>query len=112
MIVPENVAPGQRFVAVIPQNQENDDEDASLNPHIGTKGRPPLGLTPIPEIQSSIFNRICFLWVTPLLFISGKKTLEKADLWTTPEFNSATRVTNEMQHTYSEAKVLVLHVSL
>lgn len=108
MIVPENVAPGQRFVTIIPQNQEDEDTDTSLNPHTGTKGRPPLGLIPIPEIQSSLFNRMCFLWVTPLLCASGKKTLEKADLWTTPAFNSAARVVNEMQHTYSKAKVLVL----
>lgn len=108
VIIPDNVAPGQRFVAVIPQNQEDEDQDASLNPHFEAKGRPPLGLTPIPETRSSLCNRMCFLWIIPLLCVSGKKTLEKSDLWTTPDYNRAARVTAEVQHLYSESKVLIL----
>ena len=90
------------------QNQQEEDQDASLNSHITPKGRSPLGLTPIPETRSSLCSRLCFLWLTPLLCLSGKKALEKSDVWTIPDHNRAERVTTETQRLYSEFKVLLV----
>ena len=113
VVIPADVAPGQRFVAMLPQSQELEDQDKSLDPHIKPNGVPPLGLTPIPERTSSFFSRLFFVWVTPLLCLSGKKSLESSHLWTIPEYNSAGRVTAEVERIYIESKVLfVAHPNL
>ena len=105
VLIPDGVIPGQRFVAELPQTEEQEDQDTSLNPHFKPKGQPPLGLKPIPERTSSVFNRAFFMWITPLLCLSGKKAIEKSDMWTIPEYNKADRVTDAVYDLYLESKV-------
>ena len=100
VVLPDNVAPGQRFVATLPQESPRQKRgDESLPENLL------LGRTPIPETRSSFFNRLFFIWITPLLYLSCKKTIESPDLWTTPEHNRADRVTSGVQHLYLKYKV-------
>ena len=93
------------------QNQEtedqsaSEDEDASRHLH---QGRPPLGRKPIPEMRSSFCSRLFFLWINPLFGVSRAKALEKSDIWLTPDYNRAGRVTTEIQNLYLKYEVLVL----
>ena len=99
------------YVGSEPPNQETEDLDASLDPSIQEKGRPPLGDKPIPEMRSSCCSRLFFLWVKPLLRISRQKSLEKSDIWITPGYNRAGSVTTEVQKLYLEYQVSVLLIS-
>ena len=63
--------------------------------------------THIPETNSSCCNRMFFWWVTPLLVLSGKRSIASPDLWKTPPYNRAGRVTAEVERLYTECKVIL-----
>ena len=63
--------------------------------------------THIPEMKSSCCNRMLFWWVTPLLVLSGKRSLASSDLWTTPADNRAGSVTAEVERLYADCKVIL-----
>lgn len=95
VIVPPNVAPGERFVVKLAQTQNADDQTPPKS----------LNRAHTSEIRSSFFSRMFFMWITPLVCLSGKRSLESSDLWESSERDRTDRVTTEVQHLYTKSKV-------
>lgn len=93
-----------------PVPHDKGEHNTPLDPRIHREVHRPLCDKPIPEMQSPFWFRLYFLWMDPLIRRSGKKVLEKSDIWMTPEYNRAGRITNEIESLYLENKVLVLAI--
>ncbi|EJD55530.1 ATP-dependent bile acid permease [Auricularia subglabra TFB-10046 SS5] len=58
----------------------------------------------IPETSSSIFSRLTFGWISPLLWVGFSRPLEKDDLWELPEWKRAHRVADAFAFEYERAR--------
>lgn len=59
----------------------------------------------IPETSSSIFSRVTFGWISPLLRVGFSRPLDKDDLWELPEPKRARRVADAFAFEYDRARL-------